>query len=151
MAYHADDSYVLMDDHKGYYPVSMAWDWATAASHQDGKLIGFNFTRNQSRDIDRYNENALWIDGTRHLLPPVTFTRNDRGPSEYWRITDDSGAVDLTFVVVIDGRVDINALVMRSKYRGPFGEFSGHIEVPDGPRFEADRVFGMAEDFYLRC
>jgi hypothetical protein len=148
----ADDSLALLDDHKGYYPYVMRWDWATSAVHTGGHSQGFNLTRNQCRDPDRYNENCAWIDDQIGTLPAVEFTReHERAPGERWLIRDRDGRVDLCFEPTVPGDVNVNAIVVRSRYRGPFGHFTGRLE-PDGlPAITVDRWFGMGEDFNLRC
>ena len=143
--------YLLMDDHRGYYPWVMEWDWLTTARYNDdGRLFGFNLTRNASIDPGRFNENAFWLDGDVHPLPPVTFARSGEGAAEVWRIRDAHGRVEVDFHVEIPGRVDINALVVRSKYRGPFGTCRGTVTGEDGTSHAVDGMFGMAEEFYLR-
>lgn len=145
------DAFAFMDDHKGYYPVTMRWDWLTAGARtSDGQLVGINLTHNQSIDEPRYNENCAWVDGALHLLPPVRFTRQPSDPHETWHITDDAGHVDVRFDVEMPSRVDIDALVIGSKYSGPYGNLSGFVTTGEG-RLEVDGWFGMGEDFYLRC
>lgn len=146
-----EDAFVFMDDHKGYYPMTMRWDWLTAGSRTpDGQLVGINLTHNQSIDEARYNENCAWVGGALHLLPPVRFSRETRGTQETWRVTDAEGRIDIRFDVEMPSRVDINALVIASKYSGPYGNLSGFVTTEDG-RLEVDGWFGMGEDFYLRC
>jgi hypothetical protein len=142
--------YMFMDDHKGYYPVAMQWDWLAAGGHVDGRLIGFNLTRNQSLAPEQYNENCLWIDGARHLLPAVTFERIAGSP-DVWKVRDSGGRVDLDFTIEMRSTLNINAVILRSKYRGPFGYVSGLLRPEGGPETRIDGLFGMAEDFYLRC
>lgn len=143
----AESCTLFMDDHKGYYPVVMRWDWLTGGGRdQEGRRIGFNLTRNQSIDQERYNENGVWIDGSLTLLPPVEFERRGRDSGEHWYVRDREGRVDLRFDVEMPSALDMSALLLRSRYRGPFGHISGQI---DGHRLE--RAFGMGEDFYLRC
>lgn len=144
--------YALMDDHKGYYPWVMRWDWVTGGGVDDrGRRIGFNLTRNDSIDPERFNENCVWIDGRRHLLPPVRFTRRPEVSPEIWEVRDEHGEVAVDFVIEVDGHVRVNALVVESRYRGPFGRVEGHLRGPDGERIELGGMFGMGEDFYLRC
>ena len=150
-AYGPGNGFVLMDDHRGYYPYVMTWDWVTGADWVDGSLQGFNLTRNDSIEPERYNENAFWRDGKIHLLPPVRFQHGERDGTEVWTMRDDRGLVDLRFEVEIDGRVDVNALIVRSKYRGPFGRFHGTLRSEDGTSMHIDDMFGMGEIFYLRC
>jgi hypothetical protein len=143
---------LLMDDHKGYYPAVMRWDWVTGGGFDDrGRQIGFNLTRNDSIDPDRYNENCLWIDGRIHLLPAVTFVRRPTPAPEVWQVRDVAGEVELDFEIEVEGRVRVNALVVQSRYRGPFGSLRGTLRGPEGERVSLDGMFGMAEDFYLRC
>lgn len=147
----ASDGYALMDDHKGYYPYVMRWDWVTGGGMDaKGRRIGFNLTRNASIDPERFNENCVWIDGRRHLLPPVRFVRRRELQPEVWEVRDEAGEVAVEFVIEVDGDVRVNALVMESRYRGPFGRVQGHVRGPGGERIELDGMFGMGEDFYLR-
>lgn len=150
--YALDGALALLDDHKGYYPYVMRWDWVTAATVVDGRALGFNLTRNQCRDPERYNENCAWVGDRIGLLPPVTFTRErERQPGEQWTIRDREGKVDLRFEPTVPGDVRVNALIVESRYRGPFGRFEGHL-APDGvPPIDVDGWFGMGEDFHLRC
>ena len=146
------DTLALLDDHKGYYPYVMRWDWVTAATVVDGRALGFNLTRNQCRDPERYNENCAWVGDRIGLLPAVTFTRErERQAGEQWTIRDRDGKVDLRFEPTVPGDVRVNALIVESRYRGPFGRFEGHL-APDGlPPIDVDGWFGMGEDFHLRC
>lgn len=146
----ADRGCMLIDDHKGYYPRIMRWDWVTTGAFREGSLVGFNLTRNASIDQIRYNENGFWRDGRLHQLPPVSFSRQQRGGDEVWEIRDDEGLVDLRFRVEVDGRVDMNLGLIESRYRGPFGTFEGTLRSFSGETLDCDGLFGMGEDFYLK-
>jgi hypothetical protein len=148
----ASDSLALMDDHKGYYPYVMRWDWVTSAAHVGGRAIGFNLTRNQCRDPEQFNENCVWIDDRVARLPAVTFEREKpREPGERWRIRDAEGRVDVAFEPSVPGDVRVNALIVESRYRGPFGTFYGTLEAEGFERISIDGMFGMGEEFWLRC
>ena len=147
------DALALLDDHKGYYPYVMRWDWVTSARRgADGHARGFNLTRNQCREPERFNENCAWLDDRCVRLPAVTFEREGAGtPGERWHMRDREGRVALDFTPTVPGDVRINALVIESRYRGPFGRFTGRL-APDGIEpFEVDGWFGMGEQFWLRC
>jgi hypothetical protein len=147
-----DDALALMDDHKGYYPYVMRWDWLTSATHVGGQALGFNVTRNQCRDPERFNENCAWIGDRVGRLPAVTFERSaPRSRDERWHIRDRAGRVDLTFEPTVPGDVAVNALIVESRYRGPFGTISGRLEPEGLPPITVDRWFGMGEEFWLRC
>jgi len=144
------NSFAIIDDHKGFYPYIMHYDWATAAGLNSNKqLTGFNLTDNQSLDPERYNENCLWIDGRLHLLPPVKFSRPD-GAGGKWLIKDRYGMVNLAFQPVSMHEINVNAAIIKIRYRGPFGYFSGFIRDRYGVRTGFDSFFGMGEEKYIR-
>ena len=148
----AQISYGLIDIHQGYYPVVMKWHWATDGGRApDGRRLGFNLTDNQVEDQQAYNENCVWRDGRLCLLPPVAFSFDRRDHLEPWAIRDRDGMVQLTFQPEVVRTVDLNALLLRSRYRAPFGAFSGRLRTGDGDEIEVDDWFGMCEDFYLRA
>jgi len=146
------DALAMLDDHKGYYPYVMRWDWVAGCARADGHARGFNLTHNQCRDPDRFNENCAWEDDRIGLLPTVTFVREHvRERDERWLIKDRDGRVDLVFTPTVPGDFALNALVIHSKYRGPYGNLAGKL-APEGiAPFSVDGWFGMGEDFYLRC
>ncbi len=150
----AESSYALADIHKGYYPYRMKWHWATAGKVEEGRLLGFNLTNNQVQDQATYNENCLWLDGALHSLPPVTFAFNQKDILKPWHIagSGEAGEVNLTFTPEVVRKVDINAILIANRYRGPFGLFSGHVFLPKaGIDLELKDFRGMCENFYLRC
>ena len=84
--------------------------------------------------------------------PAVTFTRlRVREPDELWQVRDAAGRVDLTFAPTVPGEVRVNALVVESRYRGPFGTLRGRIEPEGLPAIDVDDWFVMGEEFWLRC
>jgi hypothetical protein len=147
------DALALLDDHKGYYPYVMKWDWVTSATvDATGRAHGFNLTRNQCRDPEQFNENCAWIGAAIGRLPAVTFERvKPRQPGEHWLIRDAAGRVDVRFTPTVPGDVKINAVVVESRYRGPFGTFTGRVEPEGLDGFSVDGMFGMGEEFWLRC
>ena len=63
---------------------------------------------------------------------------------------DAVASYTVTFDVVLDGRVTLDLLVAETRYRGPFGEYSGTLRPSDGPEVDLSGAFGMGEDFHLR-
>ncbi len=144
-----ENSNLILDDHKGYYPYTTRYDWVTAAGFLgDGRRIGFNFTDNQIINKDKYNENGIWIDGQLTFLP-FTEIKRPNGYKKDWIIQDSQGKVNLTFTPVEHHAVEVNALIIQSKYQGPYGYFNGTIQSNQG-LITLDNLFGMGEDFYLR-
>jgi len=150
IAFNKKDSYMIIDDHKGYYPYNSFYDWATGIS-SDGKgnLTGFNLTNNQVRGKEKFNENCLWINGRFSPLPPVIFSRPG-GDDMEWLIKDEYGMVDIKFIPEVQGNVDINLLILKTHYRGPFGRFNGYIKDSSGVKHSVNNFFGMGEKQVLR-
>lgn len=142
-------SFALIDDHKGYYPYVMKYDWVTGVGRSAKGFAAFNLTDNQVRDKERYNENCLWLDGALYTLPPVVFSRPG-GVTGEWLIKDTYGMVDLVFRPAIANTLKINLLAIKTDYHGPFGPFSGTIAVSRGKKISIDGFYGMGEKKYLR-
>ena len=145
-------AHALTDFHKGLYPNPLKWNWVTGAGPDgSGGRIAFNLTANQAADPQRYNENWIIHRNTLHRLPAVTFTIGDSADlRQPWRIQDPTGQVDITFHPEVAHSIDLNVLVMRSRYRGPYGRTTGTLRLNDGQTIDVGSCFGMAEDFYLR-
>jgi hypothetical protein len=140
----------IVDDHKGFYPYVMQYDWVTALgnSEQDG-LLGFNLTDNQIQNSEKFNENCLWQNAKMVPLPPITVTRPN-GVQEPWQIQDQYGLVNLTFTPLQDVPTRINVGVARVDYHGPTGIFEGYIVDANNSRVVFDGFIGMGEKKYIR-
>lgn len=148
--FEADDSFAIIDAHKGYYPYILKYDWVTGVmTGRKRGPVGFNLTDNQVIDSARYNENCLWSDGALHLLPPVKFERPD-GVKGEWLIRDGYGMVDIVFTPEMENTLKMNLLFVRTDYHGPFGSFRGVIRPRNGAKVTLDGFFGMGEQKYLR-
>jgi hypothetical protein len=146
-----ENAQLILDDHKGYYPYPTVYDWVTGMGRDsENKLLGFNLTNNQVIEQDTYNENCLWHNGELHPLPPITVGR-PKGIKEPWIITDKFGWVELEFKPVIHTSVNINLLILKSQYEGPYGFFNGYLKKKNGEKVLIQNMFGMGEDFYLRA
>lgn len=141
----------VLDDHKGFYPYSMRYDWVTGFGlDQKGRRAGFNLTDNQVRDQAKYNENCLWINNKIWPLPPVKVTRA-QGPSGEWVVQDTEGLVDLVFVPEVPNDIRFNFGLAESDYHGPFGSFRGLVKNGEGEKVQAELLYGMGEQKFLRA
>ncbi len=146
----AGRSVLILDDHKGFYPFPMAYDWLTAATRDSGGyILGFNLTANQIRDPERYNENALWIGATVERLPAVRFER-PQGVYGTWSIRDREGRVDVRFSPTVRNEVHVGPRRVVAEYFGPFGWVEGTIARADGETVRLDGLFGMGEQKRIR-
>jgi len=138
-----NDSFMIMDDHKGYYPYIMTYDWVTTAGHdRKNRFVGFNLTDNQVKDHEQYNENCLWVDGRMVPLPP------DQGPTGKMH---RDGTVNLKFSPKFDGRIELDFKVFETKYYAPYGHFEGYIAPSHENKIIFDGFFGMGEKKYIKA
>lgn len=145
-----DTTTLILDDHKGFYPFPMAYDWLTAATRDaQGNVLGFNLTANQIQDPERYNENALWIGPTVERLPAVHFDR-PQGVNATWHIKDRAGRVDVRFSPTVRNEVHVGPARSIAEYYGPFGWVEGTIARADGSAVKLDGLFGMGEQKRIR-
>lgn len=141
------DSFFVVDDHKGYYPYQMKWDWISTGFHHEGKLIGINLTVNQAINPQKFNENRIWIDGQLTKLPLVSFIRH----KTVWVIESECKKVQLLFYPLYPKKVKINLGIFgRSDYQGPFGRVTGVIKLEE-KWIDINQEFAFAEKQYIRC
>ncbi len=148
--YESHDTCMIMDDHKGFYPYIMKYDWVTGMGYNNqGGLQGFNLTDNQVKDHEKYNENCLWLNGKMHPLPPIKISRPN-GVTETWEISDNYEQVDLKFTPLADVPNYLNLGVAETRYHGPTGVFEGTITLPNKEQVIFDGYIGMGEQKYIR-
>jgi len=141
----------IIDDHKGFYPYRLRYDWVTGFGvDAKGRRVGFNLTDNPVRDQTRYNENCLWINNKVWPLPPIKVTR-PQGSSGEWIIQDTEGMVDLVFTPELTNDLRFNLGIVQSDYSGPLGYFRGFVRNGDGDKILADVFYGVGEKEYLRA
>ena len=142
----SDNASAIIDDHKGYYPYKAHYDWLTTMgmiSHNgELKKFGFNLTKNQSINENKYNENNIWIDGKFYYLPPVTF----KHLGDKWFIKDEYDNVNLEFTIKKTYKMITHALIIDIKYYLPFGYINGYVRNEDGEKFVINNMIGIAED-----
>jgi len=135
---------MIVDDHKGFYPYHLQYDWATTMGYSGSDLVGFNLTDNQIIDPERYNENCLWQNGRMIPLPPIKIDRT-LGLKKTWKIKDKYGQVDLKFTPIAGDPIDIKVGPISFSYYGPFGMFEGEIYDDAGKPVKFDGFIGMGE------
>jgi len=142
-----EETSMVLDDQKTYYPYNSGWDWVTASGIVNGDYCGF--TVSDIKGIDgSFNENGFWKNGKIHEVPSVKFCRNRA--SGTWTIVDERGMVNILFRPVAKNRIRRNFGVASGTYEGPFGWFSGHLTSYDGQTLRINGMFGMGEKMNLR-
>ena len=150
-----DDSTAIIDDHRGYYPREMHYDWATFMGklEHNGKEMFFalNLTENQTVQPEHYNENLIWFKDEVSILPPAKFAK-DKPTIEFdgrakWHIQDEHDMVNLDFEIFNVFDMVTHALpIIDIQYFIVFGEFNGYVRDEDGNKYTFDHVPAMGED-----
>jgi hypothetical protein len=149
-SYTLDDARACLDWTEAYFPRRTTWFWATGAGMSiDGTVVGFNLAKGVHDDRrGRFSENALWLDGKPSALPPMRFEPGTG--KKHWTVRSDDGAVDLVFEPVGERGEDVHLLVVSSKYRQPFGTFTGRLRDVRGREVRIEGLPGVAEEHDAR-
>ncbi|MCL2808888.1 MAG: DUF2804 domain-containing protein [Treponema sp.] len=141
-------------DFKGFFPYRMRSTYCSAAGFIEEnpekiRRFGFHIAENQTRETNKNNENALWVDGKLTPLPPVLITMPD-GSDDVWVIQDVEGMVDLTFTKKEQTKKGLKYFITRADYNIAFGYYNGMLVNSDGEQIQIKNLFGMGKKLYLR-
>jgi Protein of unknown function (DUF2804) len=119
----------VVDDTAAYYPRHTSWRWSAGVGVAvDGRPVAWNLVSGIN-DPPRNSERTVWLDSEPMEVGPCSFA-------------DDLSAVDgLRFESEAERERNENFLIVRSRYRQPFGTFSG--AVPGG--FQLADGYGVME------
>jgi Protein of unknown function (DUF2804) len=109
------DAAAVIDDTAGYHERHTRWRWSAGVGHAaDGRAVAWNLVEGVN-DPPRGSERTVWVDGAAFEPPPVTF--------------DDglAGVAGLRFEPEATRERSERLLVVRSRYRQPFGSFHGTL------------------------
>jgi hypothetical protein len=122
-----DDGFV--DDSAGYHARHTAWRWSAGVGRtDDGRRVAWNLVDGVHDGVA--SERTVWVDGEPEEVAPQEFA------------ADLSSVGGLGFREWSAREQSVNLLVVRNRYRQPFGEFSG--ELPCGLRLAEG--YGVMEE-----
>jgi hypothetical protein len=137
-------------DYKGFFPYRMHTTVCSAAGFdEENRRFGFHIAENQTRETNKNNENALWVNGQLTPLPPVRITMPN-GPDADWVIQDVEGMVDLTFTPVEQNKSGMGLVVTSAEFIAPLGCYNGMLVNSEGRQLQIKNLFGIGEKLYLR-
>jgi len=114
------DSRAVIDDSAGYHERHTRWRWSAGVGRaDDGRALAWNLV-DGVHDSPLASERTIWIEGRPREVGPC------------WFDPDLSGVDALRFTAEAARERSDNLLLVRSRYRQPFGTFSG--ELPGGVR-----------------
>jgi hypothetical protein len=124
------DGRAIIDDTAAYYDRHTHWRWcAGVGKARDGRDVAWNLVQGVN-DPPASSERTVWIDGEPSEAPAVTIAADLRS----------AGSLRFAAEATLARRQ--NLLLVRSRYRQPFGSFSGRL--PGG--VELDEGWGVMED-----
>jgi hypothetical protein len=117
---HELNARAVIDDTAAYYARHTQWRWSAGVGHAaDGTPVAWNLVDGVN-DPPTGSERTVWLDGVPNEVRPQPFA------------ADLGGVGALRFATEAVRARDENRLLIRSRYRQPFGTFSG--ELPGGIR-----------------
>jgi len=111
----------IEDESAGYHPRHTSWRWsAGVGTAADGRGVAWNLVDGVN-DPEEGSERAIWVDGEEPREPgPVDFQELDA--------VTFAGGSRLDFSAEAERSADENKILVKSKYRQPFGTFSGSLD-----------------------
>ena len=124
-----DGPFGFVDESAGYHARHTSWRWSAGIGRaRDGRSVAWNLV-DGVHDALSNSERTVWIDGKPREAEPVPFA------------ADLSRVGDLRFTQWSAREDHTNRLFVRSRYRQPFGSFSGVL--PGG--LELESGYGVME------
>ena len=103
----------VVDDTAAYYERHTQWRWSAGVGRaREGQDLAWNLVAGVN-DPPTQSERTVWVDGEPIEVGPVTFG------------ADLAHVGDLRFTPEATRQRNENRLLLRSRYRQPFGTFSG--------------------------
>lgn len=130
----ARDAYAIEDESAGFHPRRTHWRWsAGVGTTTSGEPIGWNLVEGVNDPPER-SERSIWVGGEVSEPGPVSFDG-----LEVVRFSDGH---QLSFSSEAERRAEENLLLIRSRYRQPFGTFTGQLEGG----IEVGEAYGVMEE-----
>jgi hypothetical protein len=124
------DARAIVDESAGRHDRHTFWRWSAGVGvGEDGSPVAWNLV-DGIHDAPGASERRVWRGGEAVEVGPVKFA------------ADLSRVAGLDFTPWSERRENLNLLVARSRYRQPFGSFSG--QLPDGTRLREG--YGVMEE-----
>lgn len=134
-----------VDFSKGYPPHHTFWNWASMNAVTES---GIEFGVNLVADFNNSIENALWVNGEVSQLSQATFSYGRPVEKSDWQIKTLDGTLNMEFKPLGMRGEDINALFMLSRFKQPFGAFTGTVRL-DGQNHKFTG-YGVVEEHFAK-
>ena len=134
-----------IDFSKGYPPHHTFWNWASMNAVTES---GIEFGVNLVGDFNNSIENALWVNGEVSQLSQATFSYGRPVEKSLWHIKTLDDRLSMEFKPLGMRSENINALLMLSRFKQPFGVFTGTVML-DGKSHKFTG-YGVVEEHFAK-
>jgi len=134
-----------IDFSKGYPPRHTFWNWASMNAVTESSL---EFGVNLVADFNNSIENALWVNGEVSQLSQATFSYGRPAEKSNWQVATLDGTLSMEFKPLGMRGEDINAGFMMSRFKQPFGVFTGTVRL-DGQNHKFTG-YGVVEEHFAK-
>jgi hypothetical protein len=138
----------------GFMRRETSWRWACLQGvTADGRRLAINLAAGVNET--GLTENALWLDGERHLLSPAQFrfqraSASTTPGSVTWQLTTLAGELELEFQSEFCRSERKNFAVLASNFRQYVGIYQGRLRLASGEWVAIAPQLGLAEDHYAK-
>ncbi|GAB2905260.1 DUF2804 domain-containing protein [Rheinheimera gaetbuli] len=132
----------------GYMRRETSWRWGSISAMLPQGSFGLNLAAGVNETGS--NENCLWLNGVKQLLPAVKISLNRQQPELPWHYSSDDGNINLRFQPQQCRRERLNLGLLASNFRQYCGNFSGNVTLSNGEKLQLDQIPGLAEDHFAR-
>jgi len=134
-----------IDFSKGYPPRTTFWNWASLNAVTDS---GIEFGVNLVADFNNSIENALWVNGRVSQLSQAAFSYAQPINKNTTHVRTLDGIITMQFEPLGFRGENINALFMLSKFKQPFGKFTGTVLIDGQPHNFTG--YGVVEEHFAK-
>ena len=134
-----------IDFSKGYPPRHTFWNWVSMNAVTES---GIEFGVNLVGDFNNSIENALWVKGEVSQLSQATFSYGKPAEKSNWHVATLDGVLNMEFKPLGMRGEDINAFFMLSRFKQPFGVFTGTVRL-DGQNNKFTG-YGVVEEHFAK-
>ena len=143
------NSFAVIDHTIGYHDYNWKWLWSSLSGlSEDGRLIGLNLVSPITHET--INENALWVDGKKHLTGEAIFEYSRKNIKNNWLIKTKNKMVNMAFKPLEIRKENINIGIIKSKFSQPIGLYNGYFILPEGEKIYIKDQIGIAEEHFAR-
>ncbi len=135
-----------LDWGRGIWNYQSFWIWGSLNSFlSDGRTIGLNLGAGIG-DMSAATDCSLILNGRIHKLGKVNYDYDPHNFMRPWRIRDEDGRLDLTFIPQLERVAKTDFKLLCSEVHQMFGYYNGQVTSDTGETIELKEQIGFIEE-----